>query len=394
MHIKSMEKAMQNIIIFRRCVSAITYSAFLGVFYLYAQNIGFSPTLILMLYSILLFSNQASALLAGMFGDKYGVTKLMLIGCVTDVFAYLLLCMTNSEYLVILGMMGIGVGGCLFSTNARAVLIELFNDNRQRVMAQGRFLRATNLGTLLGSLVALLFIWLHALNVLLVLCLTLEFLLCLLMINRIQFLHPNTKPNHNISMSQSLLSIFSPEFIKLHVFSCIPFALVAAFPIIFPYLLSTLLHKPEQIAIAQFFNATLLVVMQQYISQRLQFTIRHTCFLLVLSTAILVIFLLLATLYPSLAVIYLFLLVFTVIESMVITLLANTLVIISKNFNRGTVFGSSKLIMALTTPMVINFLPFFMAASRSFLWEILSIIAVLTTGTLLTMLMFKRHGII
>ena len=383
-------QTIQAIIISRRLISSITYAAFLGIFYLYAQGIHISITLIPMMFSVLLLTNQGFALPAGMLGDRFGTHRLMLIGCAIDVLSYLILCLSSNVYLLTLGVVGLGLGGCIFSTNARAVLVMLSENSKITIISQGAFLRATNLGTVLGSLLALCFIWLSALYTLLIMCLILELLLCLFMLVKTPSFSCHQKVNKKPDPTETWSGILNINFIKLHLFFCIPFALVAAFPVIFPYFFSTLLHSPEQVAMAQFFNGVLLVAIQQYVSQKMQLPLSEARWLFIACSTVLILLLSAVRLYPSIGSVYAFLIVFTILESLVITQFTNLLTLMGNLQNKSTTFGASKAILAISTPIIINFLPVFMTASNHHLWLLFIVMLIATLATLFKMILLRK----
>ncbi|WP_116963854.1 MFS transporter [Fastidiosibacter lacustris] len=381
---------IQTIIIARRLASSTTYAAFLGIFYLYAQSINISITLIPMMFSVLLLTNQGFALPAGVLGDRFGVHRLMLIGCAIDVLSYLILCLSDHVYFLTLGVMGLGIGGCVFSTNARAVLVMLSENDKTTIMSQGAFLRATNLGAVLGSLLALCFIWLSALYSLLIVCLILELLLCFFMLVKTPHFSCYQEVNKKPKPTETWSGILNIDFIKLHLFCCIPFALVASFPVIFPYLFSTLLHLPEQVAMAQFFNGVLLVAIQQYVSQKMRLSLSEARWLFIACSTVLILLLSAVRLYPSIGSVYAFLIVFTILESLVITQFTNLLTLMGNLQNKSTTFGTSKVILAILTPIVINFLPVFMTTSNHHLWLLCIVMLIATLVTLFKMLLLRK----
>lgn len=63
--------------------------------------------------------------------------------------------------------------------------------------------------------------------------------------------------------------------------------------------------------------------------------------------------------YASLFSAYLYLVIFTLIEVYVLTAMANLLVKFDNGKNRGFIFGSSRLLQAILTMIVMNLIPHF-----------------------------------
>lgn len=349
---------LEKIIIGRRLLSALTYSAFLSVMFVLANQHGINIAGIAGLYSILLFTNQAMALVAGIAGDRFGPPRMMLAGCVLDVTAYALLAGSDryEEFCVAVAL--IGLGGCFFSTNARAALLGLAQGTKDKaVQLQGKFLQATNFGTLFGPVISIWFIKSSNVTLLVWLILAAELLLTIAVysgMQRIRRLDTTETPG-----LRHVLAIINRRFILLHLITCIPFGLVAAFPVLFPYLFTKVLYQPEHVAIAQFFNGIILVLIQGYASNKLANLYRNTHLSLGGGLLILMMLLLwqLAVLSPSLPTVYLFLLIFSIAEVLVSTAVANAIVHLDTGKGRAISFGASKLIFSLSTPLVIGILP-------------------------------------
>ena len=70
--------------------------------------------------SLLFFCNQALAILAGIWGDRFGLAKIMLLGCFLDVIAYIFFLSADNYILLLIATTCFGLGSCLFGTNAKA----------------------------------------------------------------------------------------------------------------------------------------------------------------------------------------------------------------------------------------------------------------------------------
>lgn len=76
---------LQKLLLIRRFISTLAFFSMQSVFFIYLQSKGLSNTEIAFSLSLLLFCNQAFAILAGIWGDRYGLAKMMLLGCLLDV---------------------------------------------------------------------------------------------------------------------------------------------------------------------------------------------------------------------------------------------------------------------------------------------------------------------
>lgn len=71
------------------------------VFLIYLQSKGLSNSEIAFSLSLLFFSNQALSILAGIWGDRYGLAKMMLLGGFLDIIAYIFF-LAADNYLLLL----------------------------------------------------------------------------------------------------------------------------------------------------------------------------------------------------------------------------------------------------------------------------------------------------
>lgn len=80
---------LQKLLLIRRFFSTLAFFSMQTVFFIYLQKKGLSNSEIAFSLSLLFFCNQALAILAGIWGDRYGLAKMMLLGCLLDVLAYI-----------------------------------------------------------------------------------------------------------------------------------------------------------------------------------------------------------------------------------------------------------------------------------------------------------------
>ena len=72
---------LQNLLLIRRFFSTLAFFSMQTVFFVYLKGKGLSNSEIAFSLSLLFFCNQALAILAGILGDRYGLAKMMLLGC-------------------------------------------------------------------------------------------------------------------------------------------------------------------------------------------------------------------------------------------------------------------------------------------------------------------------
>lgn len=138
----------QDMILWRRFFSGLAYTAMQSVFFVYLQYYkGFEADQITTAFSLLVFASQAFSLFTGSWGDRFGRSWIMLLGCILDAIAYILLLTTHSYPFLLLATLCFGLGSTLFSTNARAFLLTHAHDNyASKAKAQGRFFTHFQLG--------------------------------------------------------------------------------------------------------------------------------------------------------------------------------------------------------------------------------------------------------
>ena len=72
---------LQKLLLTRRFFSTLAFFSMQTVFFIYLQGKGLSNSEIAFSLSLLFFCNQALAILAGIWGDRFGLAKMMLLGC-------------------------------------------------------------------------------------------------------------------------------------------------------------------------------------------------------------------------------------------------------------------------------------------------------------------------
>ena len=119
---------LQKLLLTRRFFSTLAFFSMQTVFLIYLQSKGLSNSEIAFSLSLLFFSNQALSILAGIWGDRYGLAKMMLLGCFLDVIAYIFFLAADNYLLLLIATTCFGLGSCLFGTNAKACLLVLAGD--------------------------------------------------------------------------------------------------------------------------------------------------------------------------------------------------------------------------------------------------------------------------
>lgn len=91
-------------ILFRSCLCAMQ-----SVFFIYLQFYkGFETSQIATAFSLLVFTSQAFSLFAGSWGDSFGRYPIMMLGCLLDALAYILLLTTKNYPLLLLATFSSG----------------------------------------------------------------------------------------------------------------------------------------------------------------------------------------------------------------------------------------------------------------------------------------------
>ena len=92
---------LQKLLLTRRFFSTLAFFSMQTVFFIYLQGKGLSNSEIAFSLSLLFFCNQALAILAGIWGDRFGLAKMMLLGCFLDVIAYIFF-LSADNYILLL----------------------------------------------------------------------------------------------------------------------------------------------------------------------------------------------------------------------------------------------------------------------------------------------------
>ena len=91
----------KKLLLTRRFFSTLAFFSMQTVFFIYLQGKGLSNSEIAFSLSLLFFCNQALAILAGIWGDRFGLAKMMLLGCFLDVIAYIFF-LSADNYILLL----------------------------------------------------------------------------------------------------------------------------------------------------------------------------------------------------------------------------------------------------------------------------------------------------
>lgn len=352
---------VQKSILWRRFFSGLAYTAMQSVFFVYLQHYkGFETYQIAGAFSILVFTSQVFSIFAGAWGDQFGRIRIMMIGCLLDVTAYaLLIFMDNSSWLLLVSTALFGLGSTLFGTNARAFMISgaESGDYKDKTKAQGKFLRISSMASMVAPLLAMPFIHTEHADWLIWCSFAIEvsmFLFLLIVIPRgiccaYRF--------ERFRFSQ-IKDVLSKQFILAHLLLFVPLGMASSFYVIFPYIFNNLLAYEELIPIAFFINNLVAVLLQENFSRNVNLSIDKLGYI----APMLMILLLLPWFYVlenlSLVTAFAYLLIFAVISLFANTALANLLVCFDTGQNQGMMFGLSKLILSITTALVMNAIPF------------------------------------
>ena len=347
---------LQKLLLIRRFISTLAFFSMHSVFFIYLQHKGLNNSEIAFAFSLLLFCNQALAILAGILGDRYGLAKMMLLGCLLDVIAYIFFLSAEHYVVLLLATICFGMGSCLFGTNARACLLALAGDEyRNKTKLQGKYLRVTSMSSMAAPLLVIPFIKFEQINLLIWCCFFLEAGLFLFMVKPF-YQTPSVNTLVKFRFSQ-ITEIINKEFILIHLMLFIPLSIATSFFVIFPYLFDNKLHLPEHTAIALFVNGLMTVLLQSYFSKHINLNKQQLCRVApVLALGIIVPWFITLQ-YLSLVSAYLYLIIFTLIEVYALTAMANILVKFDNGQNRGFIFGSSRLLLSVLTMIVMNLIP-------------------------------------
>lgn len=347
---------LQNLLLTRRFFSTLAFFSMQTVFFIYLQGKGLSNSEIAFSLSLLFFCNQALAIVAGIWGDRYGLAKMMLLGCFLDVLAYVFFLSADNYWLLLLATTCFGLGSCLFGTNAKACLLALAGEQyAEKTRLQGKYLKVTSMSSMFAPLLVIPFIRFEHIDWLIWLCFAMEAVLFALMV----------KPFYQIQTVQTLVKfrfgqireIITKEFLFVHLMLFIPLSIATSFFVIFPFLFDNKLGMPEHSPIALFVNGLLTVLLQSYFSRKINLTATQTRWVAPLLAVGIIVPWFLTLHFLSVYTAYAYLVIFTVIEVYALTAMANLLVRFDNGTNRGFIFGASRLLLAIATVGVMNLIP-------------------------------------
>lgn len=349
---------IQNIILWRRFFSGLAYTAMQSVFFIYLQYYkGFEMLQITTAFSLLVFSSQAFSLFAGAWGDRFGRMKLMFFGCLLDSLAYILLLTTYSYPFLLLATFCFGFGSTLFSTNARAYLVASVSDNYSaKTRAQGLYLKISSLASMVAPLLSLPFVYYRKAEWLILTSGLIEIAMLLFMAKTMPKCRCNDVKPEKFSFRQ-LKEILSKRFVFAHILLFIPLGIGTSFYVIFPFIFTNLLDKQELVSVAFFVNNLVAVLLQSRFSSSINFGISKLLFIAPLVMILLFVPWFYTLQFVSVPFAFVYLILFALVNLFTNTALANFLVKIEKGHNQGLMFGTSKLILSVTTAGVMNVLP-------------------------------------
>ena len=347
---------LQKLLLIRRFFSTLAFFSMQTVFFIYLQKKGLSNSEIAFSLSLLLFCNQALAIFAGIWGDRFGLAKMMLLGCFLDVLAYIFFLSADHYFLLLLATTCFGLGSCLFGTNAKACLLAIAgNEYAEKTRLQGKYLKVTSMSSMGAPLLVIPFIKYDHINALIWACFAIEAILFVLMI----------KPFSQIQAVQKLVKfrfsqirdIMTKDFLFVHLMLFIPLSIATSFFVIFPFLFDNKLGLPEHSPIALFVNGLLTVLLQSTFSRKINLTPKQTAWVAPILAVGIVAPWFLTLHYLSIYTAYLYLIIFTVIEVYALTAMANLLVKFDNGTHRGFIFGASRLLLSIATVGVMNLVP-------------------------------------
>ncbi len=354
---------LQKLLLTRRFFSTLAFFSMQTVFFIYLQGKGLSNSEIAFSLSLLFFCNQALAILAGIWGDRFGLAKMMLLGCFLDVIAYIFFLSVDNYILLLIATTCFGLGSCLFGTNAKACLLVLAGEEyKEKTRLQGKYLKVSSMSSMFAPLLVIPFIKYNHIEWLIWVCFAMEAVLFALMV----------KPFYQIQTLQTLVKfrfaqikeIITKEFLLVHLMLFIPLSISTSFFVIFPFLFDNKLGMPEHSPIALFVNGLLTMSLQSYFSRKINLTIKQTLWVAPILTIGIILPWFITLKYISLLSAYIYLVIFTVIEVYALTAMANLLVKFDNGTNRGFIFGSSRLLLSIATVIVMNFIAFYRNSYR------------------------------
>lgn len=348
--------SLEKLLLWRRFISTLAYFAMQSVFFVYLQQKGLSHAQIAFSLSVLFFCNQALSIFAGILGDRFGLAKMMLLGCLFDVLAYAIFLSAEHYGVLLFATVSFGLGSCLFATNARACLLALAGDTyAAKTRLQGKFLKVTSFSSMAAPLLAIPFIQFEQIHSLIWCCFLLEAGLFLVMAKPFYQMENVT---HLVKFRWAQIrEIITREFVLVHLLLFIPLSIAMSFFVIFPYLFDNKLGVPAQIPVALFINGLMTVALQSSFSKHINLSTKQLFWISPLLAVGIIVPWFLTLHFLSLFSAYLYLVIFTLIEVYALTAMANLLVKFDNGKNRGFIFGASRLMMSVLTIGVINLIP-------------------------------------
>lgn len=329
---------LEKLILTCRFVSVLTFFSIQSILFIYLKEKGLSVAAIACAFSIMTFSSKFFSILAGSLGDRFGTTKMILLGCFLDLLAY----------------MG------FFFTNARALLLALGGkDFQKKTHLQGQFAKASNLAVMIAPLLSFIFIAANHVDIFVMGCVVIEATVVIMMFRGMRNCICGAKflPQH-FSFAQ-YKTVFTKPFLLLHLILFIPEGISSALYTIVPYYFTQVLNQPELIPFVIFVNGLVAVLTQNFYSKKIDFTLPKLSALSVGLTILLIGGWFMALAEPSVPAAYLYVVLFALISLFTQTAINNTLVRLDDGTHRGATYGVSRVVFSLTTTGVINVLPLF-----------------------------------
>ena len=300
-------------LIAQRFGSALTYGILLSILFLYLTvTVDVRPNAAGWYFAVLLFSNQIFALPARVLGRRFGTGKIFIAGSCLNLLAYAILFMFPSSGVAMLACMLLGVGGCLFSSNAQAeILAPSDGQTRQAAAHQGSFLRWTNIGALLGPLLALAVLRQTAIRDLFLICFLAELLFLAVAFRSDRLEH---RPIPAPPAFRTMLRQRPPlPFLLQHAIGAFPIALALSAPFVVPYLFATVNGQVDEVAAAQFVRAFIIIAVQGAAIQCFAPT-RHVSLCLTVLFAVLTMTICLAVAWPHTATAWIAVIAFGLVQ--------------------------------------------------------------------------------
>lgn len=347
---------LEKLLLVRRFISTTAFFSMQSVFFFYLEGKGLDNAQIAFSLSLLLFCNQALAIFAGIWGDRYGLAKMMLLGCLLDVVAYMLFLAADNYIILLMATTCFGLGSCLFGTNARACLLALAgNEYATKTRLQGKYLKVTSMSSMLAPIIIIPFIKFEMIDTLIWICFVLEAILFAFMVKPFSAVE-GISGGVKFQFSH-IKKIVTKEFLFAHLMLFVPLSVASSYFIIFPYLFDKVLNAPEHSPIALFINGILTVSLQSTFSRKINLTKTQLVRVSPLLAVAIIAPWFVAVKFATLIAAYIYTVIFTFVEVFALTAMANLLVKFDNGTHRGFIFGSSRLILSITTVITMNLVP-------------------------------------